>query len=215
MKRHFPIVLLAVIVFLSIGASAQYGRQRPRDGACFYSDINFRGNMICIGAGQQADSLGDMDDIIRSIEIIGNVEATVFNDRDFRGENITVRRSVNDLRTIPLASTPGKNWHTRISSIRVSPARGGERRDDRDHDRGDVRMRDDHDWHREDRGGPSTVQCGAGMRERQFCETGGPVVEVRLMRGAGERPCEWGVSFGLDRGRLWTARGCGGTFEVR
>ena len=212
MKRIAGFTLLVAFALFSVVALAQPGGRRPREGACFYSDIEFRGEAICLAAGQDAASLGEMGDRIRSIEIIGNAQTQVFNDREFRGENIIFRVSIPDLRQVPLASNPGKNWHTRISSIRVFAMRGDH--DDRDHDRGDMRGPEDHGWHREFSGEPATVQCGAG-RERQFCEAGRPVFEVRLVRITGERRCEWGESFGLDHGRLWTARGCAGVFEIR
>jgi hypothetical protein len=31
----------------------------------------------------------------------------------------------------------------------------------------------------------------------------------------GRASCEYNQTFGVDDGRLWTGRGCSGTFEVR
>jgi hypothetical protein len=41
------------------------------------------------------------------------------------------------------------------------------------------------------------------------------VNRVRMVNQNGRTTCEYDRTFGIDNGRLWTGRGCSGTFEVR
>ncbi|HWR17517.1 MAG TPA: peptidase inhibitor family I36 protein [Terriglobales bacterium] len=123
--------LLFAISFLFgfITASAQ--TSIPTNGACFYRDINYRGAYFCTQAGETLSALpSGFNDAIRSIRIFGNVQLTAFNDGNLVGASTLIQNDVADLRTIPLANEPNKNWTTRISSLRVdatSPANTGNR----------------------------------------------------------------------------------------
>ncbi len=111
--------LLAIT--LCLGITAAFAQTTiPANGACFYRDINYGGSYFCAQAGQTLSTLpGGFGDAIRSIRIFGNAQLTVFNDSSLLGASTSMQEDVADLRTIPLANEPSKNWTTRISSLRV------------------------------------------------------------------------------------------------
>jgi hypothetical protein len=219
---------LSAVVALSLltvsGAWAQFSNARPNSGACFYVDYNFRGQSFCMNAGQEAEKLPPgFGDRIRSIRVFGRAQVIYFNDSLFRGASGSTTRDINDLRQYPLPDVSGKNWNVRISSVRVNGGGfGGGYPGDRD---GDDRDRDRHGWygdrdrdrdrdHDRDDWHGNTVSCSSDRdRDREWCRTSGRVNNVRLVNQNGL--CEWGRTFGLDNGRLWTARGCSGSFEIR
>ncbi len=93
-------------------------RPNPRAGACFYADLNFRGNHFCVRHGDRLTSLpGNFGDNITSIQVFGRGSVRVFDDRNFRGPSTVFRGSVPDLRTY--RSRPGHTWNDRISSIQL------------------------------------------------------------------------------------------------
>ncbi len=228
LARFFAVATLALLA--TSAALAQFGSARPNSGACFYTDYNFRGQSFCMNAGQDASTMpSGFNDRIRSIRVFGRAQVVYFNDSLFRGVSGSTTRDISDLRQFPLPDVPSKNWNTRISSIHVSgggwggPGDRGDRDRDRDHDRGWYGDRDrnrDHDRYSDDRwhGNQSdnTVSCSSDLeKDREWCRTPGRVSNVRLVTQDGRGRCEWGRTFGLDNGRLWTGRGCAGTFEVR
>ncbi len=224
--------ILALGLLSSSVMWAQFGNARPNSGACFYVDDNFRGQSFCMNAGQEAAKLPPgFGDRIRSIRVFGRAQVTYFNDSLFRGASGSTNRDISDLRQYPLPDVPGKNWNVRISSVRVSGGgfgggypgdRDDDDRDrnwgrdrdrngwygDRDQDRDRDRDRDRDNWH------GNTVSCSSDRdRDREWCRTPGRVNNVRLVNQNGR--CEWGRTFGLDNGRLWTSHGCAGSFEIR
>jgi hypothetical protein len=60
----------------SVGPSRPSGTAR----ACFYEDVNFRGDSFCLRPGQSLRSLGDWNDEISSIDLSGGAEALVCED---------------------------------------------------------------------------------------------------------------------------------------
>lgn len=214
--RLFAVIALGLLA--SSAAWAQFGNARPNSGACFYTDYNFRGQSFCMNAGQEASTVpSGFNDRIRSIRVFGRTQVTYFGDSLFRGNSGTTGRDISDLRMLRLPDDPNKNWNTRISSIRVGGGGfgggfpGGHDDHDRDHGRYGDRDHDrDHD---RDNSHGSTVSCRSDNdRDRDWCRTPGRVDNVRLVNQNGR--CEYGRTFGVDNGRLWTSRGCSGTFEV-
>jgi len=113
------------------GAAQQAEAQRfgrgatPNAGACFYEDVEFRGDYFCMRAGEEIEALPrDMNDRISSIRTFGRgVEVTVYQNPQFNG------------RTSRFSEVPNlvnQGWNDRISSIRVESVGGFGRRDDRD-----------------------------------------------------------------------------------
>jgi hypothetical protein len=122
------VVVLVVLTVHSAWAQPRWGRPRvPRAGACFYSDIDFRGEYFCAGEGDDISSMPvDMNDKISSIRTFGNVEVRVFQDVSYRGRSERFDSSIRDLRSA--------GWNDRLSSIRVGRRLGGGGNRDRDDD---------------------------------------------------------------------------------
>lgn len=156
---RFAAVLLVVLLLSAVGAVAQ--NDQPRDGACFYKDVNYRGDYFCARAGDALDNLpSGFNDRIRSVRIFGNAQVQGFMDNRFAGADVTLRNDVPDLRAVPLAVDPRANWAERFSSLRVS---GG-------HDRGR--------WG--DKPGNTTGACffeHPGFVGRSFCVDRGEALE--------------------------------------
>jgi hypothetical protein len=102
------------------GPGPIWGRgPRPSRGACFYRDLDFRGDYFCMDAGQSYGFLpAGFNDSITSVKVF-RAEVVLYNDRDFRGMNGATRRSIGDLRNWRLPSDPRRSWNDRVSSIQV------------------------------------------------------------------------------------------------
>lgn len=103
------------------GPPLVWGRgRRPKIGACFYRDPNFRGDYFCIERGMSYESLPPgFNDRITSIRVAGGAEVAIFNDTNFRGVNAASREGIRDLRYWRLPTDPNRSWNDRISSIQV------------------------------------------------------------------------------------------------
>jgi len=78
---------------------------------CFYEDFNYRGASFCVRPGQQDRRLtGAWNDRVSSIRIIGNAQARVCEDWNFRGRCAVIDNSRPRL--------PGRN-NDAISSYRI------------------------------------------------------------------------------------------------
>ena len=107
-------------MFIAQAASAQqprWGRERqPNQGACFYEDINFRGEYFCVRQGDRLTSMpSGMGDKISSVRVLGNAEVTIFRDSNLRGRSARLINDARDLR--------GEGWNDQISSVNVSVGR--------------------------------------------------------------------------------------------
>lgn len=82
----------------------------PREGACFFSDANFRGRSFCLQRGGSYSSLPEgFNDRISSIRA-QRARVMVFVDSDFRGKSEEIRSDVANV---------GDRWNDKISSVRV------------------------------------------------------------------------------------------------
>jgi hypothetical protein len=82
----------------------------PRDGACFYTEEDFRGRSFCLDSGQSERSVGGrFSDRISSIRVFGRARVTVFSDENFRGRGRSFSHDVGNLR----------NLNDKISSIQM------------------------------------------------------------------------------------------------
>jgi Peptidase inhibitor family I36/Protein of unknown function (DUF3011) len=228
-------------------ASGQFNTAPPRNGACFFTDYNYRGQSFCVDAGQSAGSVpSGFNDRIRSIRVYGGAQVQYFNDSNFSGASGSTSRDVSDLSRAPLPDDRNKNWGGRISSIRISGSgfdggsygrdnhrnngrghgndRGGWKHDsDYDRNNNGSDHRNDHDYDRDRnnnndgyQGNQTRVSCSSSVTQsREWCSTPVRVSNVRLVNENGQNRCELNRTFGVDNGRLWTARGCSGNFELR
>ena len=84
----------------------------PRDGACFYQDINYRGQYFCAEAGEDLNSLpSGANDRVSSIRILGRAAVRVYEDPRFRGESMQFDTDVRDLQR--------ERFNDLISSIQI------------------------------------------------------------------------------------------------
>jgi hypothetical protein len=83
----------------------------PREGACFYSEPDFRGQRFCVPRGGSYTLLPPgFNDRIKSIRV-QRAMVLIFEDKDFDGRNLRLTQSAPDL---------GRNWSNRLSSLRVN-----------------------------------------------------------------------------------------------
>jgi hypothetical protein len=102
----------AVLATSSTAAAQLSGGSLPRDGACFYQDSNYRGQLFCV---ESDDDLGTLpsgtNDRVSSIRIFGRAVVTVFESTRFRGESLQFDSDVRDLER--------ENFNDVISSIQI------------------------------------------------------------------------------------------------
>ena len=103
----------SVLVAAEAAAQPRWGRpQTPRNGACFYRDVNYEGEYFCVGAGEDLPSIPrGLNDEISSIRTFGSVEITVYRDDRFNGRSTRFDRNVRNLKD--------EGWNDRLSSARV------------------------------------------------------------------------------------------------
>lgn len=96
----------------------QYGGQHgagltgyePTHGACFYVDVDYRGESFCLEAGEATENLeGRYNDKISSIRVFGGARVTVYQNRDYQGAHRTITGNVANL----------GEFHDQVSSVRV------------------------------------------------------------------------------------------------
>jgi hypothetical protein len=118
-RNHIISLIGLICLLIAATASAQprWGRERlPNQGACFYEDVNFRGDYFCVRQGERLDSLPPgMGDKISSVRVTGAAEVTVFRDSSLRGRSA---RFIGDVRNLK-----GEGWNDQISSVEVSGGR--------------------------------------------------------------------------------------------
>jgi hypothetical protein len=109
------LLALCALLMGSADAVAQIeGRPAPpRNGVCFYDDINYGGDYFCADINA-TNGLLEMNDRISSIRVFGNAQVTVYQDRNFAGRSQTFSADISDLRR--------DGWDDAITSFRVQAA---------------------------------------------------------------------------------------------
>ena len=126
MIRGMMLAALAGAVFAGPSnalAQSWGGGPMPRQGACFYQDINFRGQYFCVTAGDDLDAMpAGTNDRVSSIRVLGRTEVTVYADPRFRGRSLQFDTNAGDLQS--------ESFNDLISStqIRSTAFDGGGRR---------------------------------------------------------------------------------------
>jgi hypothetical protein len=95
-------------------ADQAWGRNgiAPRDGACFFSDTDYRGESFCVNRGATYASLPrGFNDRIGSVRVFGGASVRLYDDRDFHGQSREIRRDNSDLKG---------RWRETVSSVRVN-----------------------------------------------------------------------------------------------
>ena len=190
--RKFVVLINACVLLIATTASAQprFGRERlPNQGACFYEDVNFRGDYFCVRQGDRLPSLpSGMGDRISSVRVFGAAEATVFRDSEMRGRSA---RFIGDVRNLK-----GEGWNDQISSVEVTGGRDysdfepprGRARGRANRDRGGWRADQSPVWSRDNRT-PREGACfyeDANYRGQSFCVPRGATYNA-LPRGFNDR----------------------------
>jgi hypothetical protein len=105
--------VMAALAVPSAAMAQRWGRDPfPGSGACFFRDVEFRGEYFCVPAGEDVVRLPyEMNDAISSIRVFGRAEVIVFTNDRFRGDWVRFEHSIRDLRD--------ERWNDRISSLRV------------------------------------------------------------------------------------------------
>jgi hypothetical protein len=108
------LAFICLLVSHAAAAQPRWGRERvPNQGACFYEDVNFRGQYFCVRQGDRLPSLpSGMGDSISSVRVFGASEVTVFRDPNMRGRSA---RLIDDARNLK-----GEGWNDQISSLEVT-----------------------------------------------------------------------------------------------
>ncbi|MCC5023071.1 MAG: hypothetical protein J6386_09875 [Candidatus Synoicihabitans palmerolidicus] len=91
-----------------------------------YSQANFPGERFVLEAGEKIDDFNfqrfsrgrSANNRVTSISIEGDVDVTLFDYRSFKGDQITITRSVRDLGYLPM-SNGDEDWNNELSSVVV------------------------------------------------------------------------------------------------
>ena len=77
MTVSLPTIVLAGSGLLACATPPRSGwRRNPRDGACFYRDVDYRGPYFCIGGNDQLDTLPrGVSDNISSVKVLGRARS--------------------------------------------------------------------------------------------------------------------------------------------
>jgi hypothetical protein len=95
-----------------IAASTASAQSHPREGACFYRDAEFRGQSVCVEAGERVSRLpSGLRNEVSSIRTFGSVDVLTYDDTDFDGRSIRFSRDVRDLEH--------EDWNDTVSSVEV------------------------------------------------------------------------------------------------
>src|SRR4051794_2707091 len=106
-------IACTLVLFASPAFAQRWGRAGlPRNGVCFYKDVNFSGDYFCVDSGRDLSSIEDgMNDRISSIRLFGRAELTVYKDRHYSGRSTRITHDVYNLKN--------EGWNDSISSVRV------------------------------------------------------------------------------------------------
>jgi hypothetical protein len=112
-RTMFALVAGAALASPSIAPAQSWGGgPMPRQGACFYQDINFRGQYFCVAAGEDLDAMpSGTNDRISSIRVLGRTEVTVYADPRFRGRSLQFEANAGDLQS--------ETFNDLISSVQI------------------------------------------------------------------------------------------------
>lgn len=117
MRIHVSVMAAAVgLLGIVSPVAAQYWSRPPlpRSGACFYRDINFRGDYFCTAVGDAEPRVPrGVNDEISSIRLFGNAEVVIYKDGNMRGDARRFTTSVRDLRYA--------GFNDRLTSYEVRP----------------------------------------------------------------------------------------------
>ncbi len=117
MKRQ-PVITTcfaaALFTFATAASAQQFNGEPPANGACFYDEIGFGGQYVCVKAGEDAGYINELNDHVSSIRVFGNAKVVAYEDAGFRGATTEITKDMPDLRDA--------RWNDVISSVKVTAA---------------------------------------------------------------------------------------------
>ena len=129
-RTTFAFLASTLVLATPSHSDAQWdGGPTPRQGACFYQDINYRGSYFCLGAGEELDSMpSGANDRVSSIRVFGGVsiawylvlvpQVSVSTKESFASSALT--RDSKPLTMSPFLSGQGRN-DLEASAVRRYP----------------------------------------------------------------------------------------------
>jgi len=125
---------LAALAFVASSLSTLLAQPRPPVGrASFYTELDFRGDVLVVEAGAAIDNLEfvrdprhrPFNDRFRSVRLEGPIRVAVFEHSQFRGAATWLNRPTPDLTAYSLGQTDAVSWDRAISSLQVEAAPNG------------------------------------------------------------------------------------------
>lgn len=91
----------------------------PDHGACFFEKQRYKGNRICISAGERLDIPEDLWEHISSIRLYGRTHAVLFDKPEFSGTKSEIWSSERDLSALPRGDERTSTWDGKVRSVQV------------------------------------------------------------------------------------------------
>lgn len=115
-------VLLCFVLLLVTAAPAapQWVSFRiPRNGACFFTNPEYKGDRFCVGVAENLPTLSAVfNRKISSVRLYGKAEVQAFSATKFEGQQVLIATSISDLRR-PTEQQDAAGWNDRILSLKV------------------------------------------------------------------------------------------------
>jgi hypothetical protein len=121
------------------------GQGNRGDRVCVYEHARFEGWEQCFGPGDQVSDLRGHNNKVSSIRIFGDANLVLFDQKDFKGNQMQVTNDIADLssRSQPPMGMVQRTWNDSVESLRVAFDRNGNNNGNRNGNNNDVRIRRD------------------------------------------------------------------------
>src|SRR5690348_3835408 len=105
MKNYMRLsAVILVTLVASTFAAAQYNSTAPRNGACFFTDANYRGSSFCVNSGDTVSAVpSGFNDRIRSIRVYGGSQVQFYNAANFSGPSASTSSDISDLQRMQMS----------------------------------------------------------------------------------------------------------------
>ena len=125
--------LVAALALALTLVSSLPAQPAPAGRATFFTELDYRGEVLVVEAGASVDNLEflrdprgrSFNDRIRSVRLLGPVRVAVFEHSQFRGAATWLNRTTPDLTAFSLGQTNAITWDRAISSVQVEAAPTG------------------------------------------------------------------------------------------
>jgi len=120
MSTRRPLLAFVLLLATVAPAAAQWVSFRiPRNGACFFTNPEFKGDRFCIGVAENLPTLSAVfSRKISSVRLYGKAEVQAFSAAKYEGQQVLISTSVSDLRR-PAEQQDAVGWNDRILSLKV------------------------------------------------------------------------------------------------